>query len=100
MQENLTEIINVLLSMQRALLGVVTPSLRAVVIDVDTVDKILFFNFFYDGEINDDLFDLASIACTEASANFPEYQVRDVIEQVDYPKAINVKGDYAFLRKE
>jgi hypothetical protein len=56
------------LSMQRALLGKVVPSLRAVIVDIDIYKKIIPFSFFYDGELIDELFDLASIACIEASA--------------------------------
>jgi hypothetical protein len=65
--------------MQRALLGNVTPSLRAVIVDVDVIQKTLFFSFFYDGEVNDELFDLASVVCVEASSNFPEYHVSSPI---------------------
>lgn len=100
MENKFSEISKVLLSMQRALLGSVMPSLRAVVVNIDIENKLLFFSFFYDGTIDDELFDLASIACTEASGNFPEYHVKDVIERLDYPQKIPAQGHYAYLRKE
>jgi hypothetical protein len=100
MKNKFSELSHVLLSMQKALLGSVVPALRAVAVDVDINEKTLFFSFFYDCEINDQLFDLATIACTEASANFPEYFVKDSIEQLDYPKEIPALGHYAYLRKE
>ena len=53
------------LSIQKALLGVVTPSLRAVTIDVDEKKNKLFISFFYEGDITDELFDLASTAIAE-----------------------------------
>lgn len=87
--------------MQGALLGAVVPALRAVIVDVDIDGEILFFSFFYGGEVTDELFDLASVACTEASAHFPEYFVEDRIERLDFPQKIPfTEGRYAYLRKE
>ncbi len=90
-----------LLCMQIALLDAVTPALRAVIVDVDVDTKTLYYFFFYDGEISDKLFDLASIAATEADANLSEYFTYNTIERVDYPKKIPfTRGKYAYLRKE
>ena len=47
-----------LLAMQNALLGVVTPELRAVSIDIDEEKKIFFINFYYQGEISEEIIDL------------------------------------------
>ncbi len=90
-----------LLCMQIALLGAVKPALRAVIADVDVDTKTLYYFFFYDGEISDELMDLASVAGCEASANLSEYFTYNTIERVDYPQKIPfTRGKYAYLRKE
>ncbi len=90
-----------LLCMQNALLDAVTPALRAVIVDVDVDTKTLYYFFFYDGEISDELFDLASVASCEAGTNLSDYFTDDTIERVDYPKKIPfTRGKYAYLRKE
>lgn len=90
-----------LLATQRALLGVVTPQLRAVVIDVEPENEIFFISFFYDGEISEELQDLWECAITEASASLgPDYYTEQQIDRVDYPKPIPFRGRYAYLRKE
>ena len=87
------------LSIQKALLGAVTPSLRAVTIDLDENTKKLFVSFFYDGEISDEFFDLASVAITEI--DLPEYELLDdQIIRLDYPAKIPFKGQLVYLRKE
>ena len=87
------------LSLQRALLGVVTPNLRAVYIDVDEKAKKLFISFFYDGEISDELFDITSTAIAEVDV--PEYhELDDHIERLDFPKKIPSRGHLVYLRKE
>ena len=100
MENQFSELAKALLSMQKALLGSVVPSLRAVTVDIDINNQIIFFSFFYDGEVSDELFDLASVASAEASSNFPEYYVKDIIKRIDFPNQIPVRGRYAYLRKE
>lgn len=99
-KENFNELARALLCMQNALLGIVTPTLRAVTVDIDVDKKKLFFSFFYDEEISDELFDLASTACAEASANFPHYTLVDEIKQIKHPQEMPFRGRYAYLRKE
>ncbi|MCX6989856.1 MAG: hypothetical protein NTX49_02140 [Chlamydiae bacterium] len=90
-----------LLATQRALLDVVSPELRAVVVDIDK-DKFEFFiRFYYDGEVSEGLIDLWSCAITEASAGLdPLYGLDNRIERIDYPEKIPFRGRYAYLRKE
>jgi hypothetical protein len=88
------------LAAQNALLGAVVQALRAVVIDIDIKSKKFIVYFFYDGEINDELFDLASVAITEMSADLPEYELDDHIERLDFPSKIPIKGCLVYLRKE
>lgn len=90
-----------LLGIQRALLDVVTPELRAVVVDFDKNTPQLYVRFYFDGEISEEIFDLWACAITEASAGLgPDCLIDDGIEQLDYPQKIPLKGRYAFLRKE
>jgi hypothetical protein len=99
MDSHFSSIESVLLSMQRALLGAVTPHLRAVLVDIDTKKELLFFFFYYDCEVTDELFDLASGACAEASADFPDYFVEEeVITQLNDPQSIPKRGHYAYLK--
>jgi len=87
------------LSIQKALLGVVTPSLRAVTIDVDEKKNKLFISFFYEGDITDELFDLASTAIAEVDV--PGYcELDDQIQRLDSPAKIPIKGQLVYLRKE
>lgn len=90
-----------LLSMQRALLGAVTPELRAVLVDLDSKTDTFYVRFLYDGHVSQNLIDLWHSAITEASAGLdPQYNLDDGVERYDYPKKILVRGYYAYLRKE
>ncbi len=91
----------VLLSVQNALLGVVTPDLRAVVVDVSKEKKLLYIRFYYHGTVQREIIELWECAITESSADFgPESTLDEKIERLDHPKEIPFRGRYAFLRKE
>lgn len=90
---------SLLLGMQRALLDAVTPQLRAVILESNSKEKIQSFLFYYDGEITGELFDLASIASTEASCSL-DYSTNEQILRLDYPQKIPAKGRFAYLRYE
>jgi len=91
-----------LLSMQRALAGIIAPELRAVIVNLDQQNKKTTFCFYYDGEITDELYDLASCASTEAIAAFPpDYSSEEKITRLDFPNEIpEQNGKFAYLRKE
>lgn len=90
-----------LLSIQRALLGVVTPELRAVVVDVCSGDKLFYIHFYYEGEVSEGVIDLWECAITESSADFGPDCILDAgVERLDYPQKIPFRGRYAYLRKE
>ncbi len=90
-----------LLSMQSALLGEVTPELRAVMIDVNEKEDVFSAWFYYDGEVSEQRIDLWDCAVTEASADLGRYElVRSHIKRLDYPQKIPSKGYFAYLRKE
>lgn len=90
------EMDSLLLRVQAALLDSVTPVLRAVVVDFDAIAKKEIFSYYYDGPISDELFNLASVATTEAALHF----IEEHILQLDSPARIPVKGRLAFLRQE
>lgn len=90
-----------LLSIQRALLGVVTSALRAVVVDANAIKKSLYIRFYYDGEIDQNTIDLWKNSIAESSAEFGQDCVLDAhIERLDYPQDILCLGRYAYFRKE
>lgn len=95
------EISDALLATQKALLDVVTPNLRAVIVDLDNHKNVFFIRFYYDGEVSEELIDLWQCAITEASAGLdPDYDLDDGVERLDYPKKIPPRGRYAYSRKE
>lgn len=90
----------VLLAAQGALLDVVSPELRAVVVDVCKESESMYMYLYYDGEASEKLIDLWQCAVTEASAALPLRALDDGVERLDYPKKIPLRGKYAYLRKE
>jgi len=95
------DLIYTLLSVQRALLGHVSPLLRAVTVDFIENLEMLDLHFFYHGEIDDELFDLASCTCVEADpGTFPYIINEDIVVRVDYPKVIPITGRLVYLRHE
>lgn len=87
------------LSLQRALLGAITPNLKAVCIDVDKKTKKLFISFFYDGEITDEFFDIASTAMAEVDVP-GYYELDEKIEKLDFPEKIPSRGHLVYLQQE
>lgn len=91
------DIVSALLSMKRAIFNMITPSLRAVTVKLDMEKEIYTCRFFYDGFIDEKLFDLASCTATEASDCW--FCDADYI-RLDFPAPIPVNGVLAYLRKE
>ncbi len=90
-----------LLAVQSALLGIVTPALRAVVVDVNKEEQLLYLHFYYDGEVEEQVIELWRCAITEASADLgPDCKLDNGVQRLDYPKKIPFCGRYAYLRKE
>jgi len=85
-------------TMQRALLGNVTPNLRAVYafIEDDTYGII----FYYDQPLSEDEEELASLTDTEFLADFPDDKTTCDIQVIPYPKAIPKKGYCVYQRYE
>jgi hypothetical protein len=93
------ELSDVLLSAQRALLGVVTPELRAVVVDLDNENNVVYIRFYYHGEVAEKLIDLWDCAVTEVISDMDvQYVLDERIERLDYPNPIQLAADLVFER--
>lgn len=89
-----------LLSVQVSLLDFIAPQLRAVTVDFNEEKKMLIFHFYYDGVIDDRLFDLASCATLEADPRC-EYEINDdIVTRIDYPQPLPLTGRLVYLRNE
>ncbi|MGY3451080.1 hypothetical protein ACVILH_003422 [Bradyrhizobium sp. USDA 4353] len=77
---------SVVLSVTRALLGEVTPSLRAV--QFDLVDRNIDIFCIFDGSMSED--DRESMSCveTEVMADFPDATVRAHCLRIDLPDRV------------
>src|SRR5690348_11674977 len=90
-----------LLSMQRALLGKVTPALRAVIVNMNADEKSLYVRFYYEGTMDKNAIDLWEYAIKESKGDFGHDLFLDAgIERLDCPRTIPCLGRYAYLRKE
>jgi len=85
-------------SIQRALLGNVTPNLRAVYLFVE--EEMYGLIFYYDQPLSEEEEDLASLTDTEFISDFPDYQTSCNIEVIPYPKPIPKKGFCVYERYE
>ena len=88
-----------MLEIQRALLGEVSPHLRAVTIQHS--DNMLHFDAYFDGEIDED--DVESMWCvdTELVAALPEtIQVTHSSHRIDSPMRLPKKDITVYLRRE
>ncbi len=97
----ITPVAYALLAIQRALLGIVTPELRAVIADLGEEGSSLYIRFYYDGEISSQVFAEWEHALTESIATVgPGYSFDVGIERVPYPQKVPFRGRYAYIRKE
>jgi len=77
------------LSMQQALLGKITPSLRHVYVGIDANKKQLEAGLTYHGAISEEDENLANIAAKEACLPFPDYKMEVSIKRSDFPNNIH-----------
>lgn len=93
------QILDARLSLQRALLGEVPASLRAVVFSI--VGNKLDVRFYYDGPIND--VDAESASCVEAEV-LADYTADDIVGihlvRLDSPSFIKDDGTWVYQRRE
>ena len=90
------------LSLQRALLGMITSNIRAVYADSKDLQIVIYF--FFDGEFTEDEVEEVSCVETEVLAD-----IMDIDESIrskthciraDYPSRINCPGICVYKRKE
>jgi hypothetical protein len=87
------------LSVQRALLGSVTPNLRGVAVDWDKNE--VRVTCYYHGPISDNDREIMSCVHTEVATDFIDIApVHFSLERVDMPIKINGFRAWVFLRKE
>ncbi|MEX0424584.1 hypothetical protein KDV38_12730 [Providencia rettgeri] len=88
------------LSAQRALLGAITPNIRTIFVEL--IDDDIQIYFYYDGVVQEDDEENASIVSSEIIADFDdEFDINLVIKQVDYPMdIIQPSGMCIYYRKE
>ncbi len=90
---------DVLLAFQRALLGEVTPSLRAVTVRYDETS--IHFEAFIDGEIHDEEREAMSLVETEVMAEFPStHTITHEVIHLDAPASIPKDRTWVYFRKE
>jgi hypothetical protein len=93
-----------LLSVERALLGAVSPSLRAVTCGCDGMS--IRIRFVFDGPIDADDHESARIVATEVISDFAtpsnEWTISEDIVRLDYPAAVSecALDLWAYNRKE
>jgi hypothetical protein len=90
---------HVLLSLQRALLGEVTPTMRAVTVRYDEATARI--TIYFDGPLTDADRDTASRIETEVMADMSDPNtVSSTCERVDRPEKIVDSGTWVFARNE
>jgi hypothetical protein len=87
------------LSIQRALLGEISPRLRAVVFSI--AGRELDIRFYFDGPISDE--DIESASCVETEI-IADYEAEDIITvrciRLDAPETIADAGVWVYQRRE
>lgn len=96
-----TLVLNILASIQRALLGNVSSNLRAVDVVIEN-EKIFSIIFYYDKEIDEDEEELSSLTETEFISDFspPTYETSRIIKVLPHPNKIPQNGFLVYLRHE
>jgi len=87
-----------LLAMSQALIGKISPNLRAAKINWN--DSVIDLLFYYHGEIAELEKDLANSVAVEFTERFPSYQINLEMIRSDYPHAISPVGEWAYLKQE
>ena len=92
--------VRLLLSIQRALLGEVTPNIRAVTAQIES--NAIVLRWIIDGEISDDLrLDLSAVGA-EVVADFATHRIAEEFVRRDAPSAMDelFLDQLAYVRRE
>jgi hypothetical protein len=93
--------VSIILSVNRALLGAVSSSLRSV--QVEWNEKEIDLYCYFDGLISEDAAEDMSVVAAEVAADFPGHTVNDHCIRIDFPQKIiptNAARLTIFRRKE
>ena len=94
-----SELAGALLSVQRSLIGEITPDLRGVTLSLS--EKKLNIVSYFDGEISEDDKELTCCAETEVMADYSkDFDIKWEVQRVDFPKKLTCLDRWVFLRKE
>lgn len=90
----------VLLSLQRALLGEISSQLRGVTCEWG--EEEILIEAIFDGEIENSDQDSLECVGSEVAADFPEHRVEVLSTRIDFPSRLNEKSrtEWVYLRKE
>jgi hypothetical protein len=88
----------ILLSVWAALIGEITPKMRAIYVDWD--ENTISLYFFVDGEFSEEEKEDMSCIVTEVVAQMPDNMFEEFFERLDYPNPIACPGRCVFKRKE
>ncbi len=90
----------ILLSLQVALLGEITPNIRGITCGWSS--SLITIHWYFQGEISED--DRESMECvaTEVLANFPEHKINIESKRLDLPELLNpyTLSAWVYLKKE
>ncbi len=86
------------LSIQRALFGSITPSLRMVTADID--EEWVRVIFYYDGRISEKVREMAEVAGSEIIASFNKQMLNLKIERLDAPNKMPTLAEVVYRRYE
>ena len=92
------KVISLLLSAQRALLGIVTPVLRGVAVEWNGEDIIIYF--YNDGQISEELEDDYMCVGSEIISDFTSGIIDEKIVRLDLPAPLPKHDLWAYRRKE
>ena len=97
--ENKTHTVSaLLLNTQRALLGEIESSFRA--ITVEWQDHMIIVYFYIDGVISEELRDKCTSIATEIVAAYIDVGITEKIIRLDYPQEIPIHPHWAYRREE
>lgn len=93
----MNKICEITLAFQKALIGEITPNIRAIYIKLagNTINTI----FFYNNKITDEDQENMSNITTEVIANFNDYFIDEKAIRIDYPKLFSLGSEYVLIYK-
>lgn len=92
-------VLDLKLSIQRALLGEITPNIRCVIVNI--ISKKIELFFFIDGKVTEDDEENISGIETEVIADFEDdFDIETSIKRIDYPNPIVIEHGYCVYRRK